>query len=79
MIKISQENIFVFYIFASIFAMGILWIRELMRKKNYEWATSEGAVCICDKCHFAFLVKPGESLAECPRCEDICVIKKRRK
>jgi hypothetical protein len=79
MITVQREDFFIIYILAAFLIIFILWIRELLRVKTYEWALSEGSVCLCDKCRFAFLVKPGESLSNCPRCDELCVVKKYRK
>ncbi len=77
--RISAQDFFAAYISFSFVGIFLLWIRELMRRKAYEWKISEASLCICGKCHYGFLVKAGEKLAHCPRCNDLCVVKKHRK
>jgi hypothetical protein len=79
MIKISAQDLFIAYISFTFIGIFMLWIRELMRRKEFEWRVSEAALCVCGKCHYAFLVKAGEKLANCPRCKDLCVVKKIRR
>jgi hypothetical protein len=77
MISLSVGGFFVVYIGAWLAVLGFLWARELWRERLSDWALSEGSVCVCDNCHFAFLIKPGESAARCLRCGEMCSIRKR--
>lgn len=79
MIHLDYEYGFVVYLFTWFVFLVIVWIRELWRAKAHEWTLSEGRLCICDDCHFAFLIKPGETAARCPRCDEICVIRKKKR
>jgi hypothetical protein len=77
MISLDFSTGFVLYLFAWFAVLAFLWGRELWRDKIYDWALSEGRVCICDNCRFAFLIKPGESVARCAKCDEMCTIRKR--
>ncbi|HRR28688.1 MAG TPA: hypothetical protein P5270_04935 [Victivallales bacterium] len=77
MIQISAQDFFILYIVFCLLSILLLWIRELIRLKSYQWYISSPSICICSKCHRGFLVKAGEKLANCPRCNDICVIKRK--
>jgi len=77
MIALDFASGFVVYIFVWFAVLAFLWGRELWRDKVYDWALSEGRVCICDNCRFAFLIKPGESVARCAKCDEMCTIRKR--
>lgn len=79
MFEINVANLFNLYLLGWIILLCVLWARELWRLKTYAWALSEGSLCICEKCHYAFMVKPGESVARCGRCEEICVIRKKKR
>ena len=75
MIPITYEYAFSLYVAVWFVLLIILWTRELWRKKIYDWALSEGRLCVCDDCHFAFLVKPGITVSRCPKCEEMCIIR----
>ena len=77
MIELDYDSCFVLYLFAWFVTLGILWSRELWRQKVHDWALSEGCVCICDNCRFAFLLKPGETAARCSKCNEMCTVRKR--
>jgi len=77
MIAVDAQMAFFLYLLAWFVFLAILWGRELWRDKIYDWALSEGKICICDECHYAFLIKPGESVTRCPRCDEMCTVRKR--
>ena len=55
-----------------------LWARELLRVKNYQWQLSNSRLRSCDKCHYAFLARDDSHLTRCPRCNAICIRRKRQ-
>jgi len=77
MIPLDYEQAFVLYVAVWLFFLLILWGREIWRAKVYDWALSEGRLCICEDCHFAFLVKPGVSVSRCPRCDEVCLVRQK--
>ena len=77
MIATNVSGFFVVYIASWFVVLAVLWAREIWRERISDWALSEGSVCVCDHCHFAFLIKPGESAARCLRCREMCSIRKR--
>jgi len=77
MISLDFASGFALYLFVWFVILTFLWGRELWRDKIHDWALSEGRVCICDNCRFAFLIKPGESVARCSKCNEMCTIRKR--
>ena len=77
MIVISIGTAFFLYVLFWFIVLLICWGRELWRDKVYNWALSEGNVCNCDRCHFAFIIRPGESAERCPKCNEVCKIRKR--
>ena len=79
MFEINVPNLFFLYLMTWMLFLVVLWARELWRLKAYSWALSEGSLCICEKCHYAFMVKPGENVARCGRCNEICVIRKKKR
>jgi len=78
MIPISFQQLFVSYLLVWLAGLMVLWLRELWRRKAHDWALSEGRLCICEDCLFAFLVKPGETVARCPRCQELCRVRQPR-
>lgn len=76
MIPLDFKGAFFIYLIAWLAILMALWIRELWRRKIRAWALSEGRLCICEDCLYAFLVKPGESVARCPRCQELCRVRK---
>ncbi len=79
MIDLEIKWAFIIYLFIWFFGLAFLWGREFWRSKIYDWALSEGSLCICDRCHYAFLVKPRESASRCPKCDEVCTVKKRKR
>ena len=79
MIPMNCTGGFMIYLFLWFILLTVLWIRELWRRKVYDWALSEGSLCICEDCHFAFLIKPNETVSRCPRCSEICMVKRKKR
>jgi len=78
MIPLAMEYFFTVYVLAWFFTIGVLWAREHWRSRRNSWDISKDKLCFCDNCHFAFLVKPDENISRCPRCNGICILRKRR-
>lgn len=66
------------YLTAWLVTLTILWGRELWRKKVNSWQVSSGQLFTCDKCHYAFLTKDNTNITRCPRCNSMCLVRKRR-
>ncbi len=58
--------------------LGILWYREMNRVKSHEWHLSNSRLFHCDNCHHSFIIKEPVSLSRCPRCNSVCICRKRR-
>ncbi len=79
MITVDFSDALFVYLFIWILTIGILWARELWRLKAYDWSlSSKDKLCFCDHCHYAFLVKNNENITRCPRCNEMCILRKRR-
>ncbi|HJO93281.1 MAG: hypothetical protein GY756_27985 [bacterium] len=76
MIPLSYGNGFFIYLLIWIVYLTILWIRESWRTNINDWSLSDGKLCVCEDCSYAFIVKPRELSAKCPRCDNLCYIKK---
>ncbi len=78
MIPVSYEIIFFIYVLLWFVYLTILWARETWRTGIRDWSLSEGKLCLCNECRYAFLVKPRENTALCPKCNNMCIIKNAR-
>ena len=76
MIPTDYASAFMVYLTAWLIFLAIMWARELWRTNINAWSLSEGRLCICEDCHYAFLLKPRESAARCPRCHELCYVTK---
>ncbi len=56
----------------------ILWCRELYRVKSFNWRLSNSTLFHCDSCHHSFIIKESVNLTRCPRCNAICICRRRR-
>lgn len=78
MIAINYASGFTVYLCAWMLFLAILWTRELWRRNVYDWSVSEGSLCICEHCRYAFLVKSGETFSRCPKCNGMCRVRRKR-
>ncbi len=78
MIPVTFQYAFFIYLLAWIIYLIILWGRESLRTNINEWSLSDGKLCVCDKCGFAFISNPRLASSECPKCKNICLIKKEK-
>ena len=78
MIEMSFADALFTYLLLWILFIGILWCRELARVKNFDWKVSNSRLFHCDSCHHSFIIKEPVSLTRCPRCNSICICRKRQ-
>lgn len=78
MFHVSFATAFFIYLLIWIIYLTILWARETWRTDIRDWSLSQGKLCICDECRYAFLVKPRETTAICQRCGQLTIIKKNK-
>lgn len=78
---IPMEFQYGFYLYIAIWLLTIiiLWAREMWREKAYDWELSQDRLCVCDGCHYAFLIKHNENITRCPRCNEMCILRKRQR
>lgn len=81
MIPLSYHSAFAIYVLLWIIVLALLWGREEIRKrKSYEWSVVKERLYLCGKCHLSFLAKhDGENVTRCPRCNEMCFIRKRKR
>jgi len=80
MIDILLHNTFNVYICIWLAVLTVLWIREEIRtSRSSVWSAAKEKLYSCDKCHLVFLAKDEEHITRCPRCNELCFIKKRKR
>jgi uncharacterized paraquat-inducible protein A len=78
MIGIDYGNGFIIYLLLWLVTIAILWIRELLRTKSYNWDLTKSKLFHCDHCHYAF-TSHGSNVTRCPRCNNMCIVRKKRR
>jgi uncharacterized paraquat-inducible protein A len=79
MIQITLAHLFYIYLLTWFVVLILLWTRELWRHKAYDWELSKDQLCLCEHCHYSFLVKNNKNITRCPNCNGICIANKRRR
>jgi uncharacterized paraquat-inducible protein A len=79
MIGIDYGNGFIVYLLLWLITIAILWIRELLRVKSYNWDITKNKLFNCDHCHYAFTGRDSSNVTRCPRCNNMCIVRKKRR
>ncbi|MBN2640451.1 MAG: hypothetical protein JXR78_02235 [Victivallales bacterium] len=79
MITVPMDKAFIIYLMIWLITISILWVRKLWRDNAHDWNPNKSRLFRCDKCHYAFIHKESISISRCPRCNSICVFRKRRR
>ncbi len=78
MIAISYPLAIFIYMTLWLTLLLVLWFRSLLRRRRFHWQINSGRLFDCDRCHYAFLTREEMNLTRCPRCNSICIRRKRR-
>ncbi len=79
MIAISYAHAIFVYMTLWLALLLVLWCRSLLRRKRFQWQLTNSRLFDCDNCHYAFLTKEEVNLTRCPRCNAICIRRKKRR
>ena len=79
MIPLSMDTAFVIYLLAWLLTIGILWGRRIRHDSVTEWNLHKTRLFRCDQCHYAFVNKENVTITRCPRCNSICIFRKRKR
>lgn len=79
MIPVSMDTALMIYLMIWLIVIGILWGRKIWRDNAMEWNLGKNRLFRCDQCHYAFVNKESMTITRCPRCNSICIFRKRRK
>ncbi len=77
MIEVTYGDSLLILLMISLGTIFLLWLRFTMRVAK-EKPEPESTLFDCDNCHFAFVEKEPVNLTRCPRCNAICIRRKRR-
>ncbi len=78
MLRTTFAEGLLFYTAIWLAVIVFLWLRELRRARRAEWELTKGKLFNCNYCHHTFIVKEMKNVARCPRCNAMCILRKRR-
>lgn len=78
MIHIYPEQIFSVFAFMWVVIITLLWIRHEYKKRSFDWTTTKEQLYSCTNCHYSFLAKHDGNITRCPRCNEMCFLKKKK-
>lgn len=78
MIALSYTDAFFLYLLAWLLLLGFLTWRENLRSKRHHHQIFKSSVFHCSKCHHIFVEDKQMNLHRCPRCNAICIRRRRR-
>lgn len=78
MILLSYADAFFLYLLGWLLLLALLAWRAHLRRKKYDWKIITGNLFHCDKCHHTFVPPEQLNLCRCPRCNAVCIRKRRR-
>lgn len=79
MIGASLPHAIFVYMTVWLALIVFLWCRMLLRRRNAQWSLTDSRLFNCGNCHFAFLAREEVNLTRCPRCNAICIRRRRRR
>ncbi len=77
MIGISFTDFFTTILIVLLIYIAWLWLREVGRIRKNEWQLNNRRLFHCNKCFLYFVPKHPVSLCRCPRCNNVCILRRR--
>ena len=77
MTGISFAEFFTMLLIAGLIYIAWLWLRESNRQRRNAWQLSNRQLFHCNTCHHSFVPKHPVSLCRCPRCNNVCILRRR--
>ena len=77
MIHLTYSGGIFFYLLLCLGTIAILWLRELLRNREYSWKSNFQRVLNCPECHVSFIAPENTNVTRCPHCNSICFYRKR--
>jgi hypothetical protein len=76
MIGINFTDFFTMTLIILLIYIAWLWMREIRRIRRNEWQLNNRRLFRCNKCFLCFVPKQPVSLCRCPRCNNMCFLKR---
>lgn len=77
MVTISIGTGFVVYLMLMLGLLAAVSIIESWRGRTHHWTISEEQVGQCNGCGYSFVVRRSETVARCPRCGNLCPMRRK--
>ena len=78
MIALSYADAFFIYLLLWMCLFAFLGWKARQRQKKHYWQITNTNLFHCDRCHHIFVPSERLNLCRCPRCNAVCIRKKRR-
>ena len=78
MIEITYADGFFIFLLAWLVLLAVLAWREQLRCKRHKWQLINSNLFHCDNCHHSFIPDEELNLCRCPRCNAVCIRRRRR-
>lgn len=81
MIPIYPEQVIYLFTIFFFLILGFLWFREELRRSRASatWTADKKTLYLCGKCHLSFLEYRGQTFVRCPRCGELCFLRRRKR
>jgi len=76
MIQLTLNEWLLLYAATWLLLSVYLWFREMRRTKRADWELSKGRLFSCDNCRHTFIDKEMRTVARCPKCNSMCILRK---
>ncbi len=77
MIGVTCAQGLLLWVVMTLAVIGWLYLRSSIRRRRMYDKHYASHLFTCDHCHYAFLNKDQLNLVRCPRCNSICIRKRR--
>ena len=78
MIALSYAEVFFLYLLIWLLFLGFLAWRENLRNNRHHRQIFKSNVFHCNECHHTFVPDEQVNLHRCPRCNAVCIRRRRR-
>ena len=75
---LTYADAFFIYLLLWLLLLAYLARREYVRRKEHRWQSMDNNLFHCDKCHLSFVPRERINLCRCPRCNAVCIKRRRR-
>ena len=81
MIPVYIEQLFNVFTLEAFLLFAYLWFREELRRNKISngWSEDKNQLYFCNGCHHSFLAKPGQTVVRCPKCKELCFLRRKKR